>query len=77
MNLMLLQSLIALIINWEIARCWFSTLEEVNFDIKLYRHFPNLGTLDVSILRMIDNDVDVKAVAGDIHLGMYYSFKQE
>ncbi|PAV90085.1 hypothetical protein WR25_17539 [Diploscapter pachys] len=35
------------------------------------------GTLDVSILRMIGNNVDVKAVAGDIHLGMYYSFKQK
>ncbi|PAV73301.1 hypothetical protein WR25_18882 [Diploscapter pachys] len=35
------------------------------------------GTLDVSILRMIGNNVDVMAVTGDIHLGVYYSFKQK
>ncbi|PAV61513.1 hypothetical protein WR25_20717 [Diploscapter pachys] len=35
------------------------------------------GTLDVSILEMIGNNVDVMAVTGDTHLGMYYSFKQK
>ena len=57
--------------------CLFLTLEKVSFDIKLYLHFSNLETLDVSILEMIGNNVDVKAVAGDIYLGMYYPFKQK